>query len=136
MDVSSGDYYRRLRVSRTASRQEIKTAFRRLARQYHPDLHPNEPDAAARFKALREAYEVLIDRVRRQRYDQRAGGPPDDYWPSEEEHSAQHNSTPDLSTPDHSTRERSAKDNSAPAQPTDFYIRGIRHAIAHRYAAA
>lgn len=65
MDVSSGDYYRRLRLSRTASTQEIKSAFRRLARLYHPDLHPHQPDAARKFQALREAYEVLSDRIPR-----------------------------------------------------------------------
>ncbi len=74
MSSSSGDYYRRLRLPRNASRRDIKAAFRRLARQYHPDLHPNQPGAAVRFQALQEAYEVLIDRVQRQRYDQRQQG--------------------------------------------------------------
>jgi len=64
------DYYQRLRVSRNASRTEIKAAFRRLARQYHPDLNPKNPQAQETFRALREAYEVLIDNVQRQRYDQ------------------------------------------------------------------
>ncbi|MEL7502453.1 MAG: DnaJ domain-containing protein [Cyanobacteria bacterium J06554_6] len=64
------DYYQRLRVSRNASRAEIKAAFRRLARQYHPDLNPKNPQAQETFRALREAYEVLIDNVQRQRYDQ------------------------------------------------------------------
>lgn len=70
MPFLSGDYYRRLRVSKQASRQEIKAAFRRLARQYHPDLYPNQPGAAIRFQALKEAYEVLSDRIQREHYDQ------------------------------------------------------------------
>ena len=70
MPAPEDDYYQRLRVPRNASREEIKTAFRRLARQYHPDLNPNNPRAQETFQALREAYEVLIDSVQRQRYDQ------------------------------------------------------------------
>jgi tetratricopeptide (TPR) repeat protein len=69
MPSSFGDYYYRLRLPRNASRREIKAAFRRLARQYHPDLHPNQPGAIEQFRALQEAYEVLIDPVQRQRYD-------------------------------------------------------------------
>ncbi|MGC1310108.1 MAG: DnaJ domain-containing protein, partial [Phormidesmis sp.] len=67
---SFGDYYHRLRLHKNASRQEIKAAYRRLSRQYHPELHPHQPGMATRFYALKEAYEVLSDRVQRQRYDQ------------------------------------------------------------------
>ena len=70
MASSAGDYYRRLHLSPHASYQDIKTAFRRLARQYHPDLHPNQPAAIAKFHAIQEAYEVLKDRVQRRHYDQ------------------------------------------------------------------
>lgn len=69
MSFPSGDYYHCLRLPQNASHREIKAAFRRLARQYHPDLRPHQPGAVARFQALKEAYEVLIDRVQRQRYD-------------------------------------------------------------------
>ncbi|MGB3292328.1 MAG: DnaJ domain-containing protein [Phormidesmis sp.] len=74
MASSSGDYYHRLRLSRNASHREIKAAFRQLSRQYHPDLNPHQPGAAARFQALQEAYEVLIDRVQRQQYDRSQQG--------------------------------------------------------------
>ncbi len=67
--ASADDYYARLQVSPDASHAEIKAAFRRLARRYHPDLNPNDPDALEKFRALQEAYEVLIDQVQRQRYD-------------------------------------------------------------------
>ncbi|MEO1590797.1 MAG: J domain-containing protein [Cyanobacteria bacterium J06632_22] len=70
MPAPEDDYYRRLRVPRNASREDIKAAFRRLARQYHPDLNPNNPQAQETFRALREAYEVLMDTVQRQHYDQ------------------------------------------------------------------
>lgn len=74
MSFPSGDYYHRLRLPQNASHREIKAAFRRLARQYHPDLRPHQPGAVARFQALQEAYEVLIDRVQRQRYDRNQQG--------------------------------------------------------------
>ncbi|RMH04765.1 MAG: J domain-containing protein [Nitrospirae bacterium] len=66
------DYYEILGVPRTASQEEIKRAYRRLARQYHPDLHPNSKKAEMeqRFKALNEAYEVLKDPETRKKYDQ------------------------------------------------------------------
>ncbi|MGD1856777.1 MAG: DnaJ domain-containing protein [Leptolyngbyaceae cyanobacterium] len=67
--ATEDDYYARLQVSPDASQAEIKAAFRRLARRYHPDLNPNDPGALEKFRALHEAYEVLIDQVQRQRYD-------------------------------------------------------------------
>jgi molecular chaperone DnaJ len=63
------DYYDVLGVSRGASEQDIKKAFRRLARELHPDVNSHEPDAEDRFKACAEAYEVLSDPERRRTYD-------------------------------------------------------------------
>ena len=63
------DYYELLEVSRTATAEEIKKAYRRLARQHHPDANPDDPDAEGRFKALARAYETLSDPERRARYD-------------------------------------------------------------------
>ncbi len=63
------DYYKVLQLSESATLEDIKSAFRRLARDCHPDLHPNDAGAAERFRVLREAYEVLSDSARRNRYD-------------------------------------------------------------------
>ncbi|WP_319542690.1 J domain-containing protein [uncultured Pseudodesulfovibrio sp.] len=64
------DYYKLLGVSRSASRDEISKAFKKLARKYHPDLNPNNAEAEAKFKEINEAYEVLKDEKKRKLYDQ------------------------------------------------------------------
>lgn len=63
------DYYAVLGVSRNAQEKDIKLAYRKLARQYHPDLHPNDKAAEARFREINEAYEVLSDSEKRKKYD-------------------------------------------------------------------
>ena len=64
------DYYELLGVSRKASAKDIRTAFRKLARKYHPDLNPGDKAAEEKFKQLQEAYDVLSDTKKRQMYDQ------------------------------------------------------------------
>jgi molecular chaperone DnaJ len=64
------DYYEVLGIARTASEQEIKSAYRKMALQYHPDRNPNNPDAEERFKECSEAYAVLCDGEKRALYDQ------------------------------------------------------------------
>lgn len=63
------DYYQLLEVGRDASEDEIKRAYRRLARKYHPDANPDDPDAEHKFKEVAEAYSVLSDAQRRRDYD-------------------------------------------------------------------
>ena len=63
------DYYEILEVSRDAAAVELKSAYRRLALQYHPDRNPNDPEASEKFKEASEAYAVLSDPEKRQRYD-------------------------------------------------------------------
>jgi len=64
------DFYSTLGVSRDADEAEIKKAYRRLARRYHPDVNQHDPEAEAKFKEVNEAYEVLSDKNKRNQYDQ------------------------------------------------------------------
>ena len=83
------DYYKILGVDRKASEDEIRKAYRKLAKQYHPDYNPNNKQAEDRFKEINEAYEVLSDAKKRSTYDrlgsdysqwQRRGNPGDFNW--------------------------------------------------------
>ena len=67
--ASETDYYERLEVSKDASGEEIKKAYRRLAMKYHPDRNPGDKEAEAKFKEINEAYEVLKDEQKRAAYD-------------------------------------------------------------------
>lgn len=82
------DYYKVLGVSKEADQDEIRKAFRKLAREYHPDANKGDAQAEERFKEINEAYQVLSDSEKRKRYDQfganwrqytRAGGRPEDF---------------------------------------------------------
>ncbi len=68
--ASKRDYYEVLGVDKSSNEAEIKTAYRKLARQHHPDANPGDPGAEERFKEINEAYSVLSDSGKRSRYDQ------------------------------------------------------------------
>lgn len=73
-DTDDLDCYELLGVDRSSSPEEITRAYRRLARQHHPDLHPQDAEADRRFKNINEAYQVLSDPEKRMRYDQQLAG--------------------------------------------------------------
>ena len=64
------DYYKILGVDKTIPQKDVKKAYLKRAKQFHPDLHPNDPKAKAKFQALNEAYEVINDPEKRRKYDQ------------------------------------------------------------------
>ncbi|HLB40352.1 MAG TPA: DnaJ domain-containing protein, partial [Candidatus Babeliales bacterium] len=68
--MSKRDFYDILGVKKTASEAEIKAAYRKLAMQYHPDRNPGDKAAEEKFKEAAQAYEVLSDKEKRQKYDQ------------------------------------------------------------------
>ena len=68
--MASSDYYQNLGVPRGAKAEEIRKAYRRLARKYHPDVNPGDKSAEERFKKVQEAYDVLSDPKKKQMYDQ------------------------------------------------------------------
>src|SRR5437763_3014855 len=69
MATEKRDYYEILTVERSASDEEVKRAYRKLAVKFHPDKNPNDPHAEEKFKELGEAYDVLIDPDKRAAYD-------------------------------------------------------------------
>ena len=70
MPVQYKDYYESLGVTRTASADEIKKSFRKLARQHHPDVAKDKKKSEEKFKEINEAYEVLSDPDKRKKYDE------------------------------------------------------------------
>ena len=64
------DYYKILGVDKNIPQKDVRAAYRKRAKQFHPDLHPNDPKAKAKFQALNEAYEVISDPEKRAKYDQ------------------------------------------------------------------
>ena len=108
------NYYLVLGVAQNASLKEIKLAFRRLARQYHPDLNPDDPVSAEKFKQISQAYDVLSDTKKRRRYDRHIP----------------------LQQPPTPNRYRSRSANTTPKTASDYYNRGLLRTQTKEYRQA
>lgn len=108
------NYYLILGVAQNASPKEIKLAFRRLARQYHPDLNPNDSVAAEKFKQISHAYDVLSDTTKRLRYDRNIPRP----------------------QPAAPRKNQQSSSSNNPKTPQDYYDRGLLRTQAKDYLQA
>ena len=72
--MAAKDYYSVLGISRDATEKDIKAAYRKLARKYHPDVNPGNKAAEEKFKEINQAYEVISDAEKRKKYDQYGEG--------------------------------------------------------------
>lgn len=111
------NYYLILGVAQNASLKEIKQAFRRLAREYHPDLNPDNPVAAEKFKQISQAYDVLSDATKRRRFDR-------------------HISQPQPQTPRKNNQHQSYSGTTSPKTPLDYYNRGLLRTQTKEYRQA
>ena len=111
----SENYYLILGIPQNASLKEIKLAFRRLARQYHPDLNPDDPVSAEKFKLISQAYDVLSDSKKRRRYDR-------------------HIPLQQPKVPRQNTTYRAA--TTTPSTPLDYYNRGLLRTQTKEYRQA
>ncbi|MFN6531260.1 DnaJ C-terminal domain-containing protein [Nostoc sp. ChiSLP03a] len=107
------DYYEILGVSKDASAEEIKKVYRRLARQYHPDLNPGNKESEEKFKDIGEAYEVLSDSAKRSQYDQFSR-----YW--KQKGFAGNPKTPKAKTWQSGASDRNGNQDVDPSQFSDF----------------
>ncbi|BBD63673.1 chaperone DnaJ domain-containing protein [Nostoc commune NIES-4072] len=107
------DYYEILGVSKDASGEEIKKVYRRLARQYHPDLNPGNKESEEKFKDIGEAYEVLSDSAKRSQYDQFSR-----YW--KQKGFAGNKQTPKAKTWQTGASDRNGNQDVDPSQFSDF----------------
>ncbi|MHC5594887.1 MAG: DnaJ C-terminal domain-containing protein [Nostoc sp.] len=107
------DYYEILGVSKDASGEEVKKVYRRLARQYHPDLNPGNKESEEKFKDIGEAYEVLSDPAKRSQYDQFSR-----YW--KQKGFAGNKQTPKAKTWQNSASDRNGNQDVDPSQFSDF----------------
>ena len=122
MMTNKTDYYYILQVSPKATSEDIKMSFRRLARQYHPDLNPNNPETAEHFKKISEAYDTLSDETKRRRYDR--------------DRNLENLQNPKSYRSRNSTRRDRSEPSSGVSQARDFFLRGMAKSQNKQYQTA
>ncbi len=117
------DYYKILGVDKNASQDNIKKAFRRLARKYHPDLNPNDPSAKDKFQEINEANEVLGDPEKRKKYDEYGADwkHADEIKAQQEQYNRQHENTGGFDGFDFGGFETGGFGNGNPSGFSDFF---------------
>ena len=124
MTIPQKDYYSILQIPSEADAEDIKVSFRRLARKYHPDLNPGNPETAERFKQISEAYDILSDPTRRRRYDRdRRLGKPKAQVKRDQKKSRTASPRPQAANPDNQNAR-------------DFFLQGMKQSKGKHYQQA
>ncbi len=114
------DYYGILEIDRDASQAEVKKAYRRLARKYHPDANPDDPSAADKFRLLKEAFDILSDPLERDKYDHQGPGGDDfdnDYDMNNQSQASSYGTPPPPSRPSNGYYSNADQYNQPPSTP-------------------
>lgn len=134
MTIHQKDYYSILQISSEADAEDIKVSFRRLARKYHPDLNPNNPEAAELFKQISEAYDILSDPTKRRRYDRDRRLGKTQAQVNKTRNKPNRKTTSSRTNTANRTSDRATNPNNQDAR--DFFLQGIKQSKGKHYQQA